>query len=273
MKLSLYTLLAREVSLEEAVKLAAEAGFDAVDIRQAEDGAHLPNGAPASEGERCKALVADHGLHISGLTTYYRLGYTDESERAADMAGIGSSMALAVAMGAKYFRISGPTWDPVTGYAKQREMTREQAAEIAQMAAEHGLCVTVEQHGGALTASAGQILDLFRGLESDSFGVVYDPGNCLREGYERPSVQVDMLRPLMKAVHVKNAMTESGEAVNEMIPVQQIRLDRGILNWPEIVKAINATGYDGYFMLEDFSEFNSLAEKFKWNVDYLRAID
>jgi len=53
MKLSLYTLLAREVSLEEAVKLAAEAGFDAVDIRQAEDGAHLPNGAPASEGERC----------------------------------------------------------------------------------------------------------------------------------------------------------------------------------------------------------------------------
>jgi sugar phosphate isomerase/epimerase len=77
----------------------------------------------------------------------------------------------------------------------------------------------------------------------------------------------------MKAVHVKNAMTESGEAVNEMIPVQQIRLDRGILNWPEIVKAITATGYDGYFMLEDFSEFNSLAEKFKWNVDYLRAID
>lgn len=272
-KLSLYTLLAREVSLEEAVKLAADAGFDAVDIRQAEDGVHLPNGAPPSEGERCKALVADYGLHISGLTTYYRLGYTDEAERDADMAGIASSMDLAVAMGAKYFRISGPTWDPATGYERQREMTRHQAAHIEQMAAERGICVTVEQHGGALTASAGQILDLFRGLDSDNFGVVYDPGNCLREGYERPSVQVDMLWPMMRAVHVKNGMTESGEAASEMIPVQQIRLDQGILNWPEIIRAIIATGYDGYFTLEDFAEFDSLVEKFRWNVEYLRAID
>jgi len=271
-KLSLYTLLASEVSLAEAVKLAADAGFDAVDIRQHEGGAHLPNGAPPSEGERVKALVADSGLHISGLTTYYRVGFTAAAERDEHMAGIASSMDLAAAMGARYFRISGPTYDPVTGYARQREMTREQAAEIAQMAAEHGLVVTVEQHGGALTASAGQILDLFRGVTNDHLGIVYDPGNCLREGYERPSVQVDMLRDMIKAVHVKNAMTKSDEPPQEMIPVDQIRLDRGILDWPAIVRAVIDTGYAGYFTLEDFSQFGSLAEKFKWNVDYLRSL-
>ncbi len=272
MKLSLYTLLAKDYTLEEAVKYAADAGFDAVDIRQAEDGAHLPNGAPPSDGNRCRQLVADYGLHISGLTTYYRLGCTDFAETAANLNGIESSMDLAIAMGAKYFRISGPAYDAEAGYERQRQLTREQAVTIGEMAKARDLIVTVEQHGGALTASAGQILDLFRGLIHDNFGVVYDPGNCLREGYERPSVQIDMLRDAMKAVHVKNAMTHSGTAVDEMLPVEQIRLDKGILNWPDIIAAIEATGYDGYYMLEDFSAFETIPEKFKWNVEYLRQI-
>jgi sugar phosphate isomerase/epimerase len=271
--LSLYTLLAKEEPLEDAIKLAADAGFDAVDIRQAEDGKHLPNGAPTSEGERVKQLVADHGLHISGLTTYYRIGHTDAGERDAEMAGIENSMDLAVAMGAKYFRISGPIWDAAIGYELQRKMTRDQAVTITEMAAERDVAVTVEQHGGALTASAGQIVDLFRDVTGPNFGIVYDPGNCLREGYERPLVQVDMLQPMIKAVHVKNAMSKTDEPPQEMIPVDQIRLDKGILDWPAIITAIVTGGYEGYFTLEDFSTFDSLAEKFSWAVDYLRAIE
>ncbi len=272
MKLSIHTALATGEGLEGAVKLAADAGLDAVDIVQAEAGAHLPNDAPPQEGERCRALVAEYGLHISGLTTYYRLGHADSAERNAQMAGVASSMELAVAMGARYFLISGPAWDPQTGYEKQREITREQTVQIAQMAADRDIIVTVEQHGAGLTASAGQILDLFRGLATANFGVVFDPGNCLREGYERPLVQVDMLGDMIEAVHVKNMMTRSAEPPQEYIPYEPIRLDRGILDWPAIVAAINATGYDGYFTVEDFSEFDSLAEKFRWNVDYLRAL-
>ncbi len=272
MKLSIHTARATGEGLEGAVKLAAAAGLDAVDIVQAEDGVHLPNDAPPEAGERCRTLVAEYGLRISGLTTFHRLGHTDPAERDAQMAGIASSMELAAAMGAEYFLISGPAWDPQIGYESQRQITRDQAVQVAQMAADRDLIVTVEQHGAGLTASAGQILDLFRGLTTDNFGVVFDPGNCLREGYERPLVQVDMLGEMIKAVHVKNMMTRSAEPPQEYIPYEPIRLDRGILDWPAIVEAINATGYSGYFTVEDFSEFDSLAEKFKWNVDYLRSL-
>jgi len=41
-KLSIHTARATGEGLEGAVKLAAAAGFDAVDIVQAEDGVHLP---------------------------------------------------------------------------------------------------------------------------------------------------------------------------------------------------------------------------------------
>ncbi|MFP3904385.1 MAG: sugar phosphate isomerase/epimerase family protein [Armatimonadota bacterium] len=272
MQLSLYTLLAKNEPLADSIELAANAGFDAVDVRQHEDGNHLPEDAPPERGEEVKQMVADAGLHISGLTTYYRCGITDPAQAEQNMAGIRRSMELARAMEAPYFRISGPKWDAETGYAKQREITREQLGEISELAAEHDIVVTVEQHGGALTASAGQILDLFRGVANENLGVVYDPGNCLKEGYERPLVQVDMLGELIRAVHVKNGMTRSADPVQELLPVDQVRLDQGILDWPAIFEALKAIDYSGYITLEDFFEFSSLAEKFAWNVEYIRPL-
>ena len=82
-----------------------------------------------------------------------------------------------------------------------------------------------------------------------------------------------MLAPMIKAVHVKNAMSKAADPPQEMIPVDQVRLDLGILNWPAIIEAIVCGGYEGYFTLEDFSTFDSLAEKFRWNVEYLRQIE
>ncbi len=75
--ISLYTLLAREVSLEEAAKLAADAGFDAVDIRMREDGIHITPDISDAEACRIRWMVEDMGLHVSGLTTYWEVGKVD----------------------------------------------------------------------------------------------------------------------------------------------------------------------------------------------------
>lgn len=271
-QLSLYTLLAKAEPLSNAIALAAEAGFDAVDVRQHEDGNHLPEDVPPERGEQVKVMVADAGLHISGLTTYYRCGITDADEAEANMEGIERSMKVAEAMEAQYFRISGPKWDPETGYEAQREITRDQLGKISELAAEYDVVVTVEQHGNALTASAGQIVDIFRGVANEHLGVVYDPGNCLKEGYERPAVQVDMVGEMIRAVHVKNGMTKSADPGQELLPVNQVRLDQGILDWAAIIEALKGIDYAGYITLEDFSDFDSLAEKFKWDVQYLRPL-
>jgi sugar phosphate isomerase/epimerase len=267
MQLSLYTLLTHEFSIDESIHLAAEAGFDAVDIRQHVDGSHLPMDVSDAEVGRVRQLVADAGLHVSGLTTYHVLGTP-----VPELEALEASMRVAQGLGARYIRVSGPDIDFNLGYERIRELFREQAVQAAAMARDFGLTITVEQHGGRLTASAGQILDLFRGLEQENLGIVYDPGNCVREGFERPLVQVEMLRGLMKAVHIKNASPLPTDDTAPMIPAENTRLDRGILDWHEIIGAIKSTGYAGYFTLEDFYTFDSVAEKLAWDARYLRGV-
>jgi len=273
LQISLYTLLAREVPLEQAIDLAAGAGFDAVDIRQQDDGAHITPDIADDEAEKIRKRVAEAGIHISGLTTYWEIGLIEPEGAEEQLASLERSMHTTQALGAKFVRVSGPDIDREEGYEATRAAFREQWERVGDMAEEMGLVVTVEQHGGRLTASAGQCLDLMRGLERDSLGIVFDPGNAVSEGFERPWVQVRMLGSRIRAVHVKNRMTEKGEAgVNERLPGGNCRIDEGVLDWPLIAQELKGVGYSGYLTCEDFAPFDTLEEKFAWDAEYLRRL-
>ncbi len=277
MQLSLYTLITRDFSIEESIEMAAAAGFDAVDWRQArgeDDTVHLTRDITDAEAEELRGKVAAAGLHISGLTTYYQLGKPGAAEASAELEGLRRSIQVTQALGARFMRCSGPHTAWGTDYEATREAFRRQIDEIAVSLAEAGVTLTIEQHGGGtFFASAGQILDMLRDIGNEYTGVVYDPGNCLHEGYESPAVQVDMLRNLIKAVHVKNAMPKSAEGPAEGIPGDSARLDKGLLDWPAIIAQLHALGYDNYVTLEDFfGGFDSVQEKLDWDAAYLREI-
>ncbi|MGC9317338.1 MAG: sugar phosphate isomerase/epimerase family protein, partial [Armatimonadota bacterium] len=185
-QISLYTLLARDVSLEEAVRLAADAGFDAVDIRQRDDGIHILPEISDQEAEDVREMVEDAGLHVSGLTTYWEVGVVERDAAAEHLASIERSLHTATVLGAKFMRVSSGDYDRRYDYEVCRAAFRDQMMRVAQMAAAHEIVVTPEQHGGRYIASAGQCMDMLRGLEHPYLGVVFDPGNAVSEGFERP---------------------------------------------------------------------------------------
>ncbi len=272
-QISLYTLLASEVSLDEAIKLAAGAGFDAVDIRQRDDGIHILPEIDDQEAAAVRKMVEDAGLHISGLTTYWEAGKVDREAAAVELAGIERSLHTASVLGAKFMRISSGDYDRAYDYEVCRAAFRDQMMRVAEMAAAHEIVVTPEQHGGRYIASAGQCLDMLRGLEHPYLGVVFDPGNAVSEGFERPWVQVRMLAGWIRNVHVKNRMTAEGEPrQHERLPGGNVHVDEGVLDWDEIADELAAIGYDGYLTAEDFAEFDSLEEKFAWNAQFLRGL-
>ncbi len=272
-QISLYTLLANTVSLEEAVKLAAGAGFDAVDIRMREDGIHIPPDISDEEAVRVRTMVEDAGLHVSGLTTYWEAGRVERDEAIEQLDAIERALGTASLLGAKFMRISSADYDRGYDYEVCRAAFRDQIVRVAEMGAAYGIVVTPEQHGGRYIASAGQCLDMLRGLEHPNLGVVFDPGNAVSEGFERPWVQVRMLGGWIRNVHVKNRMTAAGEPLaHERLPGGNVRVNEGVLDWDVIADELVAIGYDGYLTAEDFAEFDSLEEKFAWNADFLRAL-
>lgn len=273
LQISLYTLLANKVSLEEAVRLAAGAGFDAVDIRMHEDGVHITPDISDTDAANVRRLVEDTGLHVSGLTTYWEAGRVGRAEARAQLDGIARSLHTAAVLGARFMRISSADYASGYDYEVCRAAFRDQIARVAEMGAAHGIVVTPEQHGGRYIASAGQCLDMLRGLEHPNLGVVFDPGNAVSEGFERPWVQVRMLGRWIRNVHVKNRMTAAGKPLaHERLAGGNVRVDEGVLNWDTIADELVAIGYDGYLTAEDFAEFDSLEEKFAWNARFLRAL-
>jgi sugar phosphate isomerase/epimerase len=271
--ISLYTLLTKDVSLQESITLAADAGFDAVDIRMQKDGIHIVPEISADEAADVRKMVEDAGLHVSGLTTYWEAGRVDRNEARVQLDGIAAALETASILGAPFMRISSGDYSRDYDYEIHRAAFRDQIVRVAEMGAMHGIVVTPEQHGGRYIASAGQCLDMLRGLEHPNLGIVFDPGNAVSEGFERPWVQVRMLNQWIKSVHVKNRMPAEGPAEqHERLPGGNVRVNEGVLAWDEIAEELAATGYNGYLTAEDFAEFDSLDEKLKWNADFLRNL-
>ncbi len=273
LKISLYTLLANKVSLDEAITLTANAGFDGIDIRQRDDGVHIMPDISDADAAAIRTKVEDAGLEVSGLTTYWEIGKVDRDAARVEFDALKRSMHTANVLGAGFVRVSSGDYDKAYSYEVCRAAFREQMTAAAALGAEMGIVITPEQHGGRYIASAGQCLDMCRGLEHPNLGIVFDPGNAVSEGFERPWVQVRMLGSWIRNVHVKNRMTSEGEAgVNERLPGGNCKADAGVLDWDMIADELAAVGYDGYLTCEDFAEFDSLEEKFAWNVEFLRGL-
>jgi len=272
-QISMYTLIGKDLSLEDCIKLTADSGFDAIDIRMRDDGVHIMPDISDQEAEDVRKMVEDAGLHVSGLTTYWEAGKVDRTEARAELDGIARSLEVAKILGAGFMRISSGDYSREYDYEIHRAAFRDQIMRVAAMGAALDIIVTPEQHGGRYISSAGQCLDMLRGLEHPNLGIVFDPGNAVSEGFERPWVQVRMLGSWIKNVHVKNRMCAEGEAGNHArLPGGNVRIPDGVLDWDEIADELVGVGYDGYLTCEDFANFDSLEEKFKWNADFLRGL-
>lgn len=249
-RFSVYSLIFREYDLETVLEKLEKVGVKSIEIRVHEDGVHLSPTSSSDEVEAARRLLEDYGFEVSALASYAKLGYGSDRARAEMelMLNIGS---MADRLGADVFRIKVRSYDPDIGYEKIRELFRLQAKNLVEELEKREIRAVpvVEQHGGGdMAHSTGLLLDLLRGLDPERIGVLFDPGNAVREGWLPIELQVDMVRDYVKHVHVKNFEWDPGSP-GRVVPSP---LDRGIVDWGKAVMLLEAAGYRGYYSLEDF---------------------
>ena len=250
MKLSVYTLIFSDKSIEEAAQTIAELGYDGIEIRIHTDGIHIPIDYDLEYVKKIKKYVEDLGLEVPSLASYVKLGVT-EDEWSTNKKMAVKVAEVATLLNAPYFRVQAAGYSPERGYEGIRKAFRNQAIDLSRELKRRGMQVIpiLEQHGGGcIASSAGIIIDLVRGLEPDIIGVLYDPGNAVWEGWEPPRVQVDILKHYIRHVHVKNYDHDPNNP-RKYIPAP---LDKGIVDWREVVLLLKNIGFKGYLSLEDF---------------------
>ena len=288
MKLSVYTVSLPEYNIEESVALIKEMGYDAVEWR-VDSTAGLPRSMfPANIDEyafrywldnkstlnvediknqclKAKELCDEASIEIVNLATTLR----------GDDAILESVLEAASAIGCKSIRGPLQKYDPTLPYQEQFDEFRAYLAHCEPMLKKYGVKMLIETHHGMLITSASSALRILDGFDPDYFGLIYDPGNMVYEGYENYQMGFEMLGKYLAHVHVKNAALVPGEKdeygatkyVQSWVPLKE-----GSANLKAMIEALVKIGYDGALSVEDFSNEKPTREKLEENIAYLKAL-
>ena len=183
-------------------------------------------------------------------------------------------MQAAKAIGAQTLRISPGEYNLQQGkYTELLEKARRQYAKVAKLAAQYGVRAVIETHPRLLTPSMSTTMRVLEGLDPKHVGVMWDPGNQVREGLEVYPMALDIAGEYLAEVHVKNLRYEVKDVAEGQLQWQPIScpVRTGIVNWPQVLRNLKAAGYSGWFFFEDFSTEAPILERLKNNLDWFRA--
>jgi len=292
MKLAIYTVSLPEYDIAQSVALIKEMGYEGVEWRVDNTGdnsammAYFKNlseeqkyGARywidnhatlnindiQAECEKAKALCDEAGIEICNLATTLR----------GDAATMEAVLAAAASIGCKTVRGPMATYDPKKPYWEQFEEYRNYLRSCEPMLKKYGVKFLIETHHGMMISSASSALRVLDGFDPEYFGLIYDPGNMVYEGYENYELGFEMMGKYLAHVHVKNAaLVPSGE--DEFGATQYTQawmpLKKGSANLLALIKALKKVGYDGWLSVEDFSNEKPTREKLEDNIAYLKQL-
>jgi len=247
---AVYSLIFREYELRDFMSSVSSIGYRAVELRVHEDGVHLSPWLKPSQAGEIKKMAEDYGLGICCLASYAKLGYPGERGDVEVRKAVAIAR-IADRIEAPLFRIKVAGYNPELGYEGVRELFRRQLSQLLNALRGEGIeaVPVVEQHGGGdMAHSTCMLKDLLRGFEPEAVGVIFDPGNSVREGWLPLPLQIDVVREYVKHVHVKNYEWDP----SELGAVRPSPLDRGIVDWGRVIEVLGSWGYRGCFSLEDF---------------------
>lgn len=182
----------RALPVERVVELAEQAGLAC--IEWAGD-AHVPAG-DVEAAERARTLTEQAGLAVASYGSYLDFqGDDDKASRQAE-----AVLDSARALGAPRVRV----WAGRSGSAQATETDRARTVarirELADAAAQHGIGVGLEFHGGTLTDEIGSTLRLLDEIDRENVTTYWQP----HQGQPAPEA-LDTLRqalPRVSTIHV-----------------------------------------------------------------------
>jgi len=187
----------KRLSIAECIELAAEMGFDGVEILEKQ----MRTKDPAA-CRKLKQLAAINGLALCGLSTHQDFVSPDKEDRKRNIEITRSSIRLAASLGIPMMRVNTGRWGtsknfnvlmankgiepPLKGYTDEDAYpwVIDSLDECAKTAEEHGVTLGLENHWGLGLTPEG-VLRIVKAVESPWLRVIMDTGNFLGDPYAR----------------------------------------------------------------------------------------
>jgi hexulose-6-phosphate isomerase len=206
-------------TVQDAIKLAKDAGFNGVELAMAQKG--LTGLETENAGKEARKIAADEGIVLptlaSGLCWDYLLTSTlkevrqqakDMIRRQVDLAhelGAEAILVIPGAVGVDFLPGGGSNLMP---YDEAYEASFDALKELAPYAEQAKVRIALENVWNKFLLSPLEFRDFIDKIGSDYVGCYFDVGNVLLTGY--PEQWIRILGKRIKAVHLKDYRRNPG---------------------------------------------------------------
>ncbi len=248
MKLAGHTMGMPGMDIFESISFCRQLGLDGIEVRCAENGQMHLEALSADDTARIRDHAQAEGIEFACLTPYYRDFMTPEAAEAT-LDGYRLACEIARALSCPVVRAISGVW-PQEGHERQEVFDRTVAGmkRAAVIAADRGVTLAVETHGGQLAFSARETLEFVEAIDHPSVGVLWDPYWVRVRGEETVAQTLDLISPWIVHVHAKNVRFGADGSRHTVL------LNEGELDWCAIVAGLAAIGYEAYIS-DEFEKF------------------
>lgn len=228
----------REQSLDYALQVIADSGFEKVDLL-----ARMPHFSvtdPEYSVDDLENLCLRHAVRIANIGAYCGSAFAspDEAERVTAVKEMEQTLAVAKRLGARTIRVT-------PGSGKRQEMDQlvpyfQQAAAIAE---DSGIWMGIENHGTEISGDAATCREICERVGSSHFGIIYEPCNLLAAGVEYKAA-FEAFKDHIVHVHFKDGLHDADGKW------QHCMLGDGEIDVRWVFEQVEALGYTGEYALE-----------------------
>ncbi|HVF09411.1 MAG TPA: sugar phosphate isomerase/epimerase family protein [Abditibacteriaceae bacterium] len=229
-----YGSLPPHLDVEERFRLAAQAGFDGIEVHGTDS---------ADELKRAKAAADAAGLQIPSImaSTHWAhpLSSADAATRQRTVDSMIFTMENAHLVSADTVLLVPGVVDEATSYEDAYARSQAEIKNLAPVAEKHNVTIAIENVWNKLLLSPLEFKRYIEEIGSPNVKAYFDCGNILTYGY--PHHWIRTLGPLLHRVHVKDFRLSDHTFVY---------LLHGDVPWAAVMAALREVGYDNYIAAE-----------------------
>jgi sugar phosphate isomerase/epimerase len=212
------------------VDLAADLGLDAVELTSY----YFPEGVSSEYLNRLKLHAFRLGLDVSGTAVMNDFCLPPGPDADKEVEHVRTWIGHAADLDAPEIRILSGNWIQGTSDEDLQRRVIQRIESLLPYAAEKGVILTLENHGGGVTVTDEQLLRIVRAIKSPNFAVNLDTGN-----FHGPDPYAEIAHAAPYAVNVQ-AKTEIRRKGKTKEPADLSR----------VIGILHEAKYSGYVVLE-----------------------
>jgi sugar phosphate isomerase/epimerase len=238
-KICIFSKHLQWLDVADAARLAADMGFDGIDLT-VRKGGHIDPTRAAEDLPRAVETIRTTGLEVPMVTTDI---VTAQSEHAGEILRTISSLGI------RAYRWGGFRLDPSRSIPDQLEATRGPVRDLAALNRSHGVCAMYHIHSGAglLGASIWDLYLVLKSFDPDVVAVNFDIAHATIEGgLGGWRNSASLMAPFTRGIALKDFYWEKG-ADGAWQP-RWCPIGEGMVNFAEYFRTLGA-GFRGPIQL------------------------